>query len=138
MSVRPFVRPFVRSSVGSSVRLSVHLSRRICFFFYLFFFGICFLGFFSPSLKLTKMKKQKKMGFAFLTRKEWSQNGLGIGTCVERETGAGENSAPPPWPSATNCSEELEQAQISLQFLLEAPLPWRLLYLVLGCDRKMG
>jgi len=28
--------------------------------FFIFFFWICFFGFFSPSLKLTKMKKQNK------------------------------------------------------------------------------
>jgi len=69
------VRPSVRSSVtGRSDPLMVSATPilqpprnepqrpillRICFFFYLFFW-ICFFGFFSPSLKLTKMKKQNK------------------------------------------------------------------------------
>jgi hypothetical protein len=41
----------------SATPLCVRPSGRICFFF--FFFWIFFVGFFSPSLKLTKMKKQK-------------------------------------------------------------------------------
>jgi hypothetical protein len=67
-SVCPFVRPFVRLSVRLSVRSSI--CSNVFAFFFIFFFWDLFFGIFLPSLKLTNMKKQKKMGFAFLRKKK--------------------------------------------------------------------